>query len=431
MKDTKTRKIVRHVILLILALTSIVLSWVIWTNPARYERAKQVSSEKVQSNQVNRDKGDVILPTQVIYTKGEQQELINNSKSSLPKAAVKEISSWKLSNITRVSRGNKERFLDYATLSHSLMLKYPSNITGKIFNSIYDQKLNTNAEISQIVVNVNKPNEFFLLNDATYGVYQAKASKQDLKQLRKLIKQSDSQYKVKETIMNHNLINDYQTAIKVPYYSFSVNKESSSVFTANLLTNTDADSIDTKKTKDGTEYVSNDTTKRLLIKNNGFVTFNNASKANDTEESLKRNLELSFYQMKQLGVQVDNMRYFNFHENNHEIEFRDFVEGFPIFNADGLDTIKVAHQAKQTTTSFSIYNLDVPVPTSKSDKELPSTQDMLDELKYSGINTDKIEDIDIGYERPSTTKANSTVELEPTWFIKYHGDWTSYRDLVS
>jgi regulatory protein YycH of two-component signal transduction system YycFG len=140
---------------------------------------------------------------------------------------------------------------------------------------------------------------------------------------------------------------------------------------------------------------------------------------------------LSFYQMKQLGVQVDNMRYFNFHENNHEIEFRDFVEGFPIFNADGLDTIKVAHQAKQTTTSFSIYNLDVPVPTSKSDKELPSTQDMLDELKYSGINTDKIEDIDIGYERPSTTKANSTVELEPTWFIKYHGDWTSYRDLVS
>ncbi|SUB60008.1 Uncharacterized protein conserved in bacteria [Pediococcus pentosaceus] len=150
--------------------------------------------------------------------------MINNSKSSLPKAAVKEISSWKLSNITRVSRGNKERFLDYATLSHSLMLKYPSNITGKIFNSIYDQNLNTNAEISQIVVNVNKPNEFFLLNDATYDVYQAKASKQDLKQLRKLIKQSDSQYKVKETIMNHNLINDYQTAIKVPYYSFSVNK---------------------------------------------------------------------------------------------------------------------------------------------------------------------------------------------------------------
>jgi regulatory protein YycH of two-component signal transduction system YycFG len=432
MKDTKARKITRHVALLILAIASIVLSWVIWTNPARYERAKQVSSEKVQSNQVSRDKSDVILPTRIVYTNSDQkQELINNSKKSLPKALVKEISGWKMASVTRVSRGNKERFLDYAMMSRSLMLKYPSNITGKIFNSIYNQKLNTNAEISQIVVNLDKKNEFFLLNDKTYDVYQAKVSAQSLKNLRKLAKSADQQYAVKEMIMNHNLINEYKNSVKVPYYSFLVNKESSSVFTANLLTNTDADSIDTKKVKGGTEYVSSDTTKRLLIKNDGFVTFNDTSKAGDTNESLKKNIEQSFYQMKQLGVQVDNMRYFNFHDNDREVEFRDFVAGFPIFNSDGLDTIKVSRQSKQTTTSFSIYNLDVPVPTSKSDKELPSTQDMLDELEYSGINTDKIEDIDIGYERPSTSKTNSTVELEPTWFIKYHGDWTSYRDLVS
>lgn len=432
MKDTKTRKVTRHILLALLALGSMALSWVIWTNPARYERAKQVSSEKVQSNQVSRDMSDVILPTQIVYTNSnDKQTLINNSKKNLSKSIVDELSKWKLSTATRVSRGNKERYLDYTAMTRSVMLKYPSNITGKILNGVYDQKLDTNTEISQVVVNLDKKNEFFLLDDKTYDVFQIKVTKQNLKNLRKVIRNHDQEYEVKEKIMNHKLINDYVSTIEVPYYGFLVNKESSSVFTASLLTDNDADSIDTKKVKDGTEYVTSNNTKRLLIQNDGSVVFNDSSKNNGKMGDLKTNVEKSFYQMKQLGVQVDNMRYFNFHINEHQAEFREYVGGFPIFNNDGLGAIKVARQSGQLTTTFSIYNLDIPVPTAESDKELASTQEMLNQLELSGIDTKKIEDIDIGYEWSGKAKANSTVELEPTWYIKYQGDWTSYRDLVS
>ncbi|KRN95022.1 YycH family regulatory protein [Pediococcus stilesii] len=432
MKDTKTRKIARHVILALLALASMALSWIIWTNPARYERAKQVSTEKVQSNQVSRDMSDVILPTQVIYTNSNQkQTLINSSKKSLSKAIINELSKWKLESSTRVSRGNKERFLDYASMTRSLMLKYPSNVTGQILSSVYDQKMDTNTEVSQIVINLDRKNEFFLLDDKTYDVYQIKVTKQSLKSLRKIVKNNDQEYGVKEKIMNHKLINDYPDSIEVPYYSFLINKESSSVFTANLLTDTDADSIDTKKVKDGTEYVTANNAKRLLIQNDGSATFNDTSKNNGKNGDLKTNIEKSFYQMKQLGVQVDNMRYFNFHPSQYQAEFRDYVGGFPIFNNDGLGTIKVSRQSSELTTAFSIYNLDVPVPTSENNKELPSTETILNQLELNGIDTKKIEDIDVGYDWSGKVSANSTVELEPTWYIKYRGDWTSYRDLIS
>ncbi len=59
---------------------SISLSWLIWTNPARYGGSRHIANEKVQSNQVKRDMSDVILPTQIIYTNHDKQQLINNSK---------------------------------------------------------------------------------------------------------------------------------------------------------------------------------------------------------------------------------------------------------------------------------------------------------------------------------------------------------------
>ncbi|MEE6711631.1 two-component system activity regulator YycH [Pediococcus acidilactici] len=431
MKDTKTRRVFRHTLLAILAIASISLSWLIWTNPARYGGSHQVANEKVQSNQVKRDMSDVILPTQIIYINHDKQQLVNNSKINLPKTIVGEISKWRLESSTRVSRGNKERFMDYATMDRSVMLKYPSNITAQIFNGVYDQKLSSNYEISQVVINLDKRNEFFLLDDKTYDVYQIKVSKQNLKRLRQLVEGNDQVYAVKETIMNHHLINDYYKSPAVPYNSFLINKESSSIFTANLLTNTDAESIDTKKTKDGVAYVTNDNTKRILVRNNGLVTFNNAS-GNAGGNGLNNNIEKSFLQMKQLGVQADtNVRYFDFQLTKRQAEFRDYVGGFPIFNEDGLGTIKVARQSNELTTTFSIYNLQVPVPAEKGTKQLPTTEEVLNQLSYQGINTKEIKGIDIGYQWSGKVAANTTVDLEPTWYVNYRGKWTAYQNLVS
>lgn len=431
MKDTKTRRIIRHALLAILAIMSISLSWLIWTNPARYGGSRHIANEKVQSNQVKRDMSDVILPTQIIYTNHDKQQLVNNSKKNLPKMIVAEVSKWRLESSTRVSRGNKERFMDYATMDRSVMLKYPSNITTQIFNGVYDQKLNSNYEISQVVINLDKRNEFFLLNDKTYDVYQIKVSRQNLKNLRQLVQGNDQVYAVKETVMNHRLINDYYKALAVPYNSFLINEESSSVFTANLLTNTDAESIDTKKTKDGVVYVTNDNTKRLLVRNNGQVTFNNAS-GNGGGDGLNNNIEKSFLQMKQLGVQADtNVRYFDFQLAKRQAEFRDYVAGFPIFNEDGLGTIKVARQSNELTTSFSIYNLQVPVPSKGGTKQLPTTEEVLNQLSYQGINPKDIKDIEIGYQWAGKVAANTTVELEPTWYVNYRGEWMAYQNLAS
>ena len=282
-----------------------------------------------------------------------------------------------------------------------------------------------------MVINLDKRNEFFLLDDKTYDVYQIKVSKQNLKRLRQLVEGNDQVYAVKETIMNHHLINDYYKSLAVPYNSFLINKESSSIFTANLLTNTDAESIDTKKTKDGVAYVTNDNTKRILVRNNGLVTFNNAS-GNAGGNGLNNNIEKSFLQMKQLGVQADtNVRYFDFQLTKRQAEFRDYVGGFPIFNEDGLGTIKVARQSNELTTTFSIYNLQVPVPAEKGTKQLPTTEEVLNQLSYQGINTKEIKGIDIGYQWSGKVAANTTVDLEPTWYVNYRGKWTAYQNLVS
>ena len=431
MKDSKLRVILRHTALTILALLSMALSWIIWTNPARYERShQQVSSEKVQSSQVSHDMSDVILPTQLIRTDSDQkQTLLAKSQVNLNQVVTDKVAKWKFESVRMVSKGNKERYLDYAREANSLLLKYPSNIAGGVLNEVLDQKLDFSSEVGRIVISLDKNNGVYLLNDKNYGVYQVQVSGQDLSSLKESLTGSKRSVDVKESILNHNLITEYQDSYQVPNYSYVINKQSNGMFSSNLLANDDSATVTTKKEKDSTVY-SDGNRKQLTINKDGTARFEDYTRKGTDGNSLRAHIENGFYQLREMGVPMDNMRFFNYTDRHDEVVFRSYVEGYPIFNDNDYGTVTVSHNNSGRVTDFSLYGLEIPVPADKKETELPSTKMVLSQLEATGINSDDISDIQIGYQWTSAKGSGSTINLTPTWYVNYKNNWYPY-DQVS
>lgn len=80
--------------------------------------------------------------------------------------------------------------------------------------------------------------------------------------------------------------------------------------------------------------------------------------------------------------------------------------------------------------NFSLYSLQVPVPTDKKSATLPGTQQVIDQLTAAGYSQKKISTLQLGYQWKTSTSSDKVVNLTPTWYVYYAGSWKTYTQML-
>jgi len=435
MRGMRANRILIHLGLIIVVLLSVVLSWFIWTNPAHYEKTKQQSSRNsnvVQSEQSNKSVGDIYLPTQVIYHQSDTSSyLINNTNVSLTDSIRSAIQKWHLRGVTRKSINSRKAYENLVARDNTVMLKYPDNVTSGILNDAFDQKTRFSGKFSRIVFSVDKRNEVYLLNDENYAIYKVRTTNQNLAQIKELLIGKVQRFAVSETLINHRLMTNYENEVKVPEYSYLVNKQTAAYFVSTLMDSDNASSVTTREQKGKTIY-NDSNSKRMTVNNKRDIVFyEDLSGQQSYHTGMSSTLSKSFKVLKQMEVPLDNMRYYHYNAKNNSVVYRSYVEGFPIFNQTEYGTVEVQMTGARTKEiDFSLYSLQIPVPTGKERTILPSTQTVLDRLEAVGYKLSDIKNIEIGYQWTANPSSDLVVNLTPTWYVNYKNQWISYQKLI-
>lgn len=435
MRGMRTSRILIHLGLILVVLLSVVLSWFIWTNPARYEKTKQQSSRNstvIQNEQSNKSIGDIYLPTQVIYHQTDTNtHLINNTNVSLTDSIRSAIEKWHLRGVTRESVDSRKAYEKLIARDETVMLKYPDSVTSGILNDAFDQKTQFSGKFSRIVFSVSKRNEVYLLNDTNYAIYKVRTTNQNLAQIKELLSGNVQRFAVKETLINHRLMTNYENEVKVPEYSYLVNKQTAAYFVSTLMDSDNASSVTTKEQKGKTIY-SDSNSKRMTINNKrGTVFYEDLAGQQSYHEGTSKALSQSFTVLKRMEVPLDNMRYYRYDSEKNSVIYRSYVEGFPIFNQTDYGTVEVQITGARTKQiDFSLYSLQIPVPTGKERTTLPSTQTILNQLEATGYKLSDISNIEIGYQWTANPSSDLVVNLTPTWYVNYKNQWISYQKLI-
>lgn len=410
---------------------SITFSALIWTNPAQYEHNRQRSSN-TQTTEINaRPQRDVFLPTQVLYSDSAgKQELLNNRKVNLTTELREALAKWKLGRVSRVKGVTHAEYLAYLQQKSSLLLSYASPINVKMFNRVFGSQLGrTSTQFSRIMVPLTG-HDLYLLDDRNQHVYRVRVRQPNVAAVCKILKENLFRINVKMQWLNHTAMAYVTNQVTVPSYSYLVNQQSSDYFTTRLLNNGESTNVTAKKNKDNTIY-SDGTSRQLTIYNKqGMALFEDYS-ALQTSLSFSQQLTTSYKAVKSVGIPMENLRYYGYSPSKRTMIYRSFVEGFPIFNQSdyGAARIQLLSQGVRRY-NFSLYSLQVPVPNDKRSVTLPGTQAVIDQLSASGYSKKKISSIQLGYQWATSSSSDKVVDLTPTWYVYYDGNWKNYKQLL-
>lgn len=435
MNGTMIRKIRSNWLPIVLTITiiiSLVLSWATWTNPSRYNRTTDQDTSS-SSKVTNRFLSDVFLPTQVIKNNADgSQNLMYPKQRNLVVSAQQILKEWKLGKVDQVSTKSQSKYLHYLNAKDSVVMSYNDAVSIGIFNRVYNQSLSSRSinKVKRIVIPRHDPKYVYLLNDKGFKVYRAKVSKfSDMKTLREITGESAERYPIKMMILNKGLTVQYLKSIKVPTYSYLLSKQTGNTFMSTLM-NANQNASVSMHTEDNVTTYTDGTDKRMSVDNStSMVTYENfVSKEENFSDS--QLLTDSFKKLISIGVPLDNTRFESLDTSKNVVTYRDYVGGIQIFNSNNYGSLTVSYSSNNVQRyTFSLFSLQVPVPNKLGSQELPPTADVIKELEAKGVKEKDIKGIRLEYEWKASETSAMVVDLEATYYIKYHNEWIKYTDI--
>lgn len=78
---------------------------------------------------------------------------------------------------------------------------------------------------------------------------------------------------------------------------------------------------------------------------------------------------------------------------------------------------------------MSIYSVQVPLPIDQQEVRLPSSTVVFDQL-HASSHFREVKGLRVGYLWKTDNKNKKVVKLTPSYFVKYHGNWINYTELI-
>ena len=369
--------------LTVVVLLSLFISWIVWTNPFPFEGARHESFNNNQSQQYTpQSRGDVYLPTKAVETneKGTQNQLYS-PKANLILSVKEELEDWKLGRTNVVKQNNSDVYLSYLRRRNSLMLTYPDEVPSSVFNETFSQSIDTDRvnQINHIIIPLNGQHEIYLLGDHHYSVYRVRVEQGKFNHIRQLLKSMD-RIPVDHKTINGVAVMMYPRSFELPALGYQITAQNIDTLSASLMSTNQHTTITANRNGNETTYT--DGTNRRLIFNHqdGTLKYENYL-SKDDRESTSQIFPHFYNKLTTIGIPLDNLRYDEVSEHGRRLNYRAYVNSFPIFNSDGYGEVTLESTSSGNERFWlSLYSLRVPLPIDHQMVKLPSSADVINQL---------------------------------------------------
>ncbi len=424
-----SEKVVRIGLILMIAL-SIYFSYAIWLSPAGKTsiNVDETSSQMIES-QNYRKASEVFLPLHLTWLHaGSLKE--TNSENLISRLQTV-IEGARFGKISEVVSGNQETFDQTKTIDDGIELTY----NASLLLSEYKEAFQLNMDISTIgngddapyfnrIQFDRKKEKVRFINYLDHTIYEASIS-MNWTELEKELKTTGIKWtEMKADSPFIETQYDTKNPVKLKKYSYILSQQPYTLFRNAFFQKPD----EVKNNDESSELIFYDGNETMTIHSETQVV---DFRGENPKEASTNIFSESFPYISKLGSSLGNMRYFDRDKNT--IDYRIFVEGFPVFGSDSKGQVRIERGAdsndSQVNIQTSLNTIQVPIP-SDEEVELPSTENVIQRLVDKGADKEKIESIIVGYTWQNIKETNRVVDLLPEWYVKYQGQWYSVNELL-
>lgn len=419
--------------LTIAVVVSLTLSVVLWTNPANY-RSKQNSEQNPQTEQLSKPKSYVYTPIQAVHTNSDgTQEILVNRLVNAVTEIKKTMQGYHDAKIKTLSRDSQTKYLNIANRPDSIMLNYSSPVSIKVVNQIVNHRFKNfpNHTVNRIVLPTNNSTKLYLLNDKNFAVYQVSVQHHDLKSLNKVLDMNIRTIPASLRLFNKQPMVYVDDSVQMQPYKYLVDRQSQDYFVSRLMNNEESQNVTAKRRRNLLIYSDQNSLQLKFNSQTRMVEFSDY-RTNKDQRAITSVLNNSYKDLVKLGLPLDNVRFFRYDTKTRTVMYRTFVEGFPIFRANGFGTISTRiMNSSAKRLNFSLDNPEVPIPSKRGYTTLPATEVVIRRLVARGYKTKDIQQMRIGYGWQKDKESQLLINLIPDWYIYYNNQWHSYTSLMN
>ena len=425
-----SEKIIRVGLIVIIAL-SFYFSYMIWLNPTGFNNASTETDTGVNpSVQTYKQKSDLFLP---LYLTWNDEEDIKETNSEAVIREIQEvINEATISDLTLRTYGEEQAFSKAQEVNQGISLNYYTTFYLKDYEKTFDKELSLEDEsetedfpFSRIQFDLEENTIQFV--DFTHQRVVRGKIDWDKSQVKHLLADNPREWTAMRTDQERSSNQYYtQDSIKLKKYSYYSSTQSQSLFREAFFSNPknvkiNDESVDTYYYEGGQNMT--------VLQDQQQVKFETTTDGSDETDLAM----LSADYIIRLGNNFGTIRYFD--QQDKHLDYRVFVEGYPVFSTGGQGVISVAFSesgqtgSREMTISASLNAIQVPIP-SETEIELPSSLSVKNDLIAAGADPESLQQIIVGYQWGEIKDA-PLVDLTPAWYVNYDSSWISYDALMT
>lgn len=421
----------KSIILTILVITSVVLTWSLWTYQPDYETINNSNYVRDVVLSEQKDVGEIVAPEKLVYH-FDFSHFGTTSNMEINRI-IQEIDNWKFYDFEDVSEEIKN-LPEFVHVKGNVEIIFPDEIPISLYKkviNIEDKKI-PDFSFNRIVIDVeNKTKEdgtvYFVQygNAKTHRVIASHIKSSSLKKFHNefySVSNQMTRYFAYELTKNRTMfLPENRTNIKsYDYYLELLNPEK---FKEALFN--DPSVVQKNVLSSNVEYT--DASSMMEVDSDSMI----LAYINPVEETYSMDgsgdlLQKSIDFVNEHGGWTGLYKYETMDERNKKITFRLIdSSGIPIFNDNGLAEI-VEVWGKQEIYKYvrPIMNLSVPLRTEAKEVTLISGREVVDFLQAKkGFKPELLEDLMIGFSLTRDSNEPQLVKLEPSWFYRYNHTW--------
>ncbi|PLS15763.1 hypothetical protein CVD28_20900 [Bacillus sp. M6-12] len=420
---------VKNIILTVLVTTSILLTWNIWTYQPDLKQAEQNEYIQEINIRAKQDIKNIIQPSQILYHK-EKKHFVSLDEKEINRV-MNGLFEWKLVDLQDISHKVGEKsFTAFVHKEGNAEIKFPDPIPMRVYKNLLDLegKEVPNGKFDRIVFNAEKiegeQSSLYFISYETRRIYESKVNSSNLLNFQK------------HFFNNANRFPEYEPYEVTPFRTVFLPKEniklSSYQYIPELLDKNkfkdalfnDPSRVKKERVSRGDQYT--DGSSLMNVYNEYLIIdYVNPARSNTVTQESDELLQRSIDFINDHAGWDDKFKFSGLSEAEQRVEYRLFIQGYPVFNEMGMSQIiQVWGSDRIYRYTRPFFSIDRPLPSGTSTvSEVPSAKWAMERLNEMNLDMDAFEDIAIGYKLSIDPKESRLILLEPAWYYRYGGNW--------
>ncbi|MET3683851.1 regulatory protein YycH of two-component signal transduction system YycFG [Alkalibacillus flavidus] len=419
-------------ILFILVISSLGLTFALWTYQPQYEEPGQITYlEETELDGKQKVLKDVVLPDKMIFNQSRQYSMLTSKQEE--KQLFNDMSEWTFSEIDQFPT-NRSTDVWNPNIELVMPTEVPFNVISRLFNVDeldYEGSDTFNRIFFQLTRGSEERIRVSFTSDVQPNVLNGRVdSVSAYDQLQSYFTENDMT-SMERVQLHEDQAKDYvyvtNESISLPEETVLVDRLDRQPL-INVLFNNPSLVRQQNSGNSSETYLTDGT--RLLRLNDAFGVNQYASyhKPPSQETNSLTHTELLLNSLSHTNDYLgwtDDFRVNQLNESNQVIQYRNHFAGYPIFDRNGYMTMQQEwSNIELQSLSRPLFKLTAPFQQGEMieiDSGV-SVHELLHESSQS-ISWSLVSDIQLGYDISAGDGLNNVLFLEPTWFIQYAGIW--------